>query len=172
MRRCPSSFGCRANECSRTRRVPVVAVCGLWLQGKPGCPRVGSRENRAAHACAADKALLPTRVLQTKPGCPRVGCRESSAAHAWAAEKTLLPTRGQQGFPCCPRPRAAWLRSSRCQRVPLFGLTVLRTHSSFRVSFSGVYLLLHAGRQSEVLSVLGVSEPALCAWCPSGSSTR
>ena len=108
------------------------------LQGKLCGPRVA-------------EALQATRGLQRKPCGPRVGSRESPADHAWAAEKalrtapkprgagewaarlSLLPTRGQQGSP--PKPRCFW------------GFI-------FREA-------LHAGRQSEVLSVLGVSDAAL-----------
>ena len=111
--------------------------------------RVARRESSAARAWPAVTAMQPTRGQQAKPGCPRVGRRESSAAHAWAAEKARLPTRGLQRKPCCPRTRAAWLRGSQSSEATVF----LEFH------FRGFDVLLGAGRQSEVVSVLGFSGP-------------
>ena len=62
------------------------------------------------------------------------GFRPSRGTHAW------VPAGSRN-----PRTRGAWLRGS---------------HSSEPTRFWG-FMLLHAGRQSEVLSVLGVS-PARC----------
>ena len=107
---------------------------------QPGLPRVPSGK------------LLDTWEPRTvcQPASPlhgRVARRESSAAHAWAAGKAMRPTRGLQGKSCSPRTRAAWLRGSppkpRC--------------------FGGFIFGGFAGRQSEVLSVLGVSASSLPA---------
>ena len=96
-------------------------------------PRVARRESPAGHAWPAAKVLWATLGPQRKPCGPRV--------------KTLRATRGPQDVPCGRRTRAAWLRGSLPRLKP----------RTFGVSFSGFDVLLGAGRQSEVVSVLGVS---------------
>ena len=65
---------------------------------------------------------------------PRVGSRESPAAHAWAAGQVLQPTHTRRvASGQSPKPRC------------------------FGSHFRGFDVLLGAGRQSEVVSVLGVS---------------
>ena len=107
-----------------------------------------TRTRARARACIRHHTSETPRHLGTSgclrlPAClapqgklcgPRVGSRESPAAHAWAAGQVLQPTHTRRvASGQSPKPRC------------------------FGSHFRGFDVLLGAGRQSEVVSVLGVS---------------
>ena len=115
---------------------PNPRVAGSVGSGDPG-----------THAAWAAGTPEPTRRGLRGLRFGGLTAPKPRGAGAWAAGLALQPTRGPQRKLCSPRTRAAWLRGSppkpRC--------------------FGGFIFGGFAGRQSEVLSVLGVSASSLPA---------